>query len=259
MLLHDFSAAVFFSQQFSVTFYSIPPSSVPALSTRGLQDCCWSLSQLSWNERMKIAMKRMKECSWENTADKALIKTLTLLSYILIFHSPAPIFLINYSQPFAAAHSWFALCPLRDLGAPPADSFGVWCLLVDAAEVRWSGLLSCRMWQEETRSVEGMNRPFAAALFLFLSGKLVKKFLPCQDHLLRVYLLTLNFLLLSDLNGGPAVAQRGDLSVGIFTLSYCAMANQRWPSHPANSSTLYLYFPLKFGEKSAQTKEYMLH
>lgn len=83
------------------------------------------------------------------------------------------------------------------------------------------------MWQEETRSVEGMNRPFATALFLFLSGKLVKKFLPCQDHLLRVYLLTLNFLLLSDLNGGPAVAQRGDLSVGLFMLSYCVMANQR--------------------------------
>lgn len=83
------------------------------------------------------------------------------------------------------------------------------------------------MWQEESRSVEGMNRPFAAALFLFLSGKQVKTFLPCQDHLLRVYLLTLHFLLLSDLNGGPAVAQRGDLTVGLFTLAYCVMAIQR--------------------------------
>lgn len=83
------------------------------------------------------------------------------------------------------------------------------------------------MWQEETCSVEGMNRPFATALFLFLSGKQVKKFLPCQDHLLRVYLLTLNFLLLSDLNGGPAVAQRGDLTVGLFTLAHCVMAIQR--------------------------------
>ena len=83
------------------------------------------------------------------------------------------------------------------------------------------------MWQEQTRSVEGMNRPFAAALLLFLSGKQVKKFLPCQDHLLRVYLLTLNFLLLSDLNGGPVQAQRGDLTVGLFTLAYCVMAIQR--------------------------------
>lgn len=83
------------------------------------------------------------------------------------------------------------------------------------------------MWQEGTGGVEGMNRPFAAAVFLFLSGKQVKKFLPCQDHLLCVYLLTLNFLLLSDLNGGPAAAQRGDLTVGLFTLAYCVMATRR--------------------------------
>lgn len=75
--------------------------------------------------------------------------------------------------------------------------------------------------------MEGMKRPFAAALFLFLSGKQVKKFQSCQDHLLRVYLLTLNFLLLSDLNGGPAVARRGDLTVGLFTLAHCEMAIQR--------------------------------
>lgn len=136
----------------------------------------------------------------------------------------------------------FGPCPPRDLGASPADSFGVWCLLVDAAEARSSGLLSCRMWQEGTHGVEGMNRPFATALFLFLSGKQVKKFLPCQDHLLRVYLLTLNFLLLSDLNGGPVAARRGDLTAGLFTLAYCVLAIRRWTSDLANSWNLYVYF-----------------
>lgn len=36
-------------------------------------------------------------------------------------------------------------------------------------------------------------------VFFLHSGKQVNKFLPCQDHLLNVYLLTLHFLLLPDL------------------------------------------------------------
>lgn len=69
------------------------------------------------------------------------------LSYFLflkeVIRSFFSLFLLTeiFSQALPLQIPAFGPCPLRDLAAPPADSFGVCCLIVDAAEAHWFTVL----------------------------------------------------------------------------------------------------------------------
>lgn len=102
---------------------------------------------------------------------------------------------------FATADSsvWFVSCLSPRCSF--TDSLGVSCVTADAAEAHWSGWMCCRLWQEEQTGCLlmwlGGTKSSICHRFVFVnSGQQTNKCFPFQDHLLTVYLPTLNFLLL---------------------------------------------------------------